>query len=125
MATVRDGQLVATALVSGDSDLGGLSVAVVGGEVIGVSFGNRTAGAASVALARRLASYADEAKPPAAAPLDEDLQLAEEVLERLQQFAAGELVDFSKIPLSLSHLTPFQCRVVKACRAIKRHRIAS
>ena len=120
MATVRDGQLVATALASGDSDLGGLAVAVVGGEVIGVSFGNRTAGAAAVALARRLSSYADGAKPPAAAPLDEDLQLAEEVFERLQQFAAGELVDLSKIPLSLSHLTPFQRRVVKACRAIKR-----
>jgi len=120
MATVRDGQLVATALASGDSDLGGLAVAVVGGEVIGVSFGNRTAGAAAVALARRLRSYADGAKSPATAPLDEDLQLAEEVLERLQQFAAGELVDLSKIPLSLSHLTPFQRRVVKACRAIKR-----
>lgn len=120
MAIVRDGQLVAMALASGDSELGGLAVAVVAGEVIGVSFGNRTAGAAAVALARRLASYADEAKSPAAQPSDDDLQLAEEVLERLQQFAAGELVDLTKIPLSLSHLTPFQRRVVKACRAIKR-----
>jgi methylated-DNA-[protein]-cysteine S-methyltransferase len=121
MATVRDGQLVATALASGDSELGGLAVAVVAGEVVGVSFGNRTAGAAAVALSRRLASYADETADSAAAePSDDDLRLAEEVLERLQQFAAGELVDLSKIPLSLGHLTPFQRRVVKACRAIKR-----
>lgn len=120
MATVRDGQLVATALASGDSELGGLAVAVVAGEVVGVSFGNRTAGAAAVALARRLASYAGEAKSSAAESSDDDLQLAEEVLERLQQFAQGEIVDLSKIPLSLGHLTPFQRRVVKACRAIKR-----
>ena len=120
MATVRDGQLVATALASGDSELGGLAVAVVAGEVIGVSFGNRTAGAAAVALSRRLASYGDEVESTAAEPSDDDLQFAEEVLERLQQFAAGEIIDLSKIPLSLSHLTPFQRRVVKACRAIKR-----
>ena len=120
MATVRDGQLVAMALASGDSELGGLAVAVVAGEVVGVSFGNRTAGAAAVALSRRLASYGDEVETTAAEPSDDDLQLAEEVLERLQQFAAGKIVELSKIPLSLSHLTPFQRRVVKACRAIKR-----
>jgi methylated-DNA-[protein]-cysteine S-methyltransferase len=120
MATVRDGQLVRASLASGDSELGGLAVAVVVGEVIGVSFGNRTAGAASVALARRLSSYADEAKLPAAQPSDDDLQLAEEVLQRLQQFAAGELVNLDCIPVSLNHLSTFQRRVVKACRAIKR-----
>jgi methylated-DNA-[protein]-cysteine S-methyltransferase len=120
MATVRDRQLVATALAAGDSDLGGLAVAVAGGEVTGVSFGNRTAGAAAVALSRRLASSADEADSAAAQPSDDDLQRAEEVLERLQQFAAGELVDLKKISVSLSHLTPFQRQVVKACRAIKR-----
>ncbi len=121
MATVRDRQLVATALASGDSDLGGLAVAVAGGEVIGVSFGNRTAGAAAVALTRRMSSYAEQTAVTGDAEAGEDdLSLAEEVLERLQQFAAGELVDLSKIPVSLSHLTPFQRQVVKACRAIKR-----
>ena len=121
MATVRDGQLVRASLVSGDSDLGGLAVAVVGGEVIGVSFGNRTAGAAAVALTRRLSSYAEEtADPNAAAAAEDDLALAEEVLERLQQFAAGEIIDLNRIPVSLNHLSTFQRRVVKACRAIKR-----
>jgi len=121
MATVRDGQLVAASVVSGDSDLGGLAVAAVDGEVIGVSFGNRTAGAASLALARRLSSYAKEvAEADAAKVGDDDLSLAEEVLERLQQFAAGEIVDLNRIPVSLNHLSTFQRRVVKACRAIKR-----
>ena len=121
MATVRDRQLVATALAAGDSDLGGLAVAVAGGEVIGVSFGNRTAGAAAVALNRRMSSYAEQTAAAGDAKAGEDdMALADEVLERLQQFAAGELVDLSKIPISLSHLTPFQRQVVKACRAIKR-----
>jgi methylated-DNA-[protein]-cysteine S-methyltransferase len=121
MATVRDGQLVRTSLVSGDSDLGGLAVAVVAGEVIGVSFGNRTTGAAAVALTRRLSSHIEEtAEADAAEVGEDDMTLAEEVLERLQQFAAGEIVDLNRIPVSLSHLSTFQRRVVKACRAIKR-----
>lgn len=121
MATVRDRQLVRRALVSGDSELGGLAVAVVGGEVIGVSFGNRTAGAAAMALARRISDYAAEtAETDAVEPNEEDLALADDVLELLQQFAAGGTVDLTRIPLSLNHLTPFQRRVVKACRAIKR-----
>ena len=121
MATVRDRQLVRASLVSVDSDLGGLAVAVVAGEVIGVSFGNRTAGAAAVALTQRLSSYAEEpADPKAVDAVEDDLALAEDVLELLQQFAAGDMVDLARIPLSLNHLTPFQRRVVKACRAIKR-----
>ena len=120
---MRDRQLVRASLVSGDSDLGGLAVAAVGGEVIGVSFGNRTAGAAAVALTRRMSSYAVEAAETEAASAEaseDDLALADDVLELLQQFAAGDMVDLARIPLSLNHLTPFQRRVVKACRAIKR-----
>ncbi len=121
MASVRDRQLVRSALVSGESDLGGLAVAVVGGKVVGVSFGNRTAGAAAVALTRRLSGYAAEtAETDAVEPNEDDLALADDVLELLQQFAAGETVDLTRIPLSLNHLTLFQRRVVKACRAIKR-----
>jgi methylated-DNA-[protein]-cysteine S-methyltransferase len=121
MATVRDRQLVRASLVSGDSDLGGLAVAAVGGEVIGVSFGNRTAGAGAVALTRRLSSYVEEtAETDAAEVGEDDMALAEEVLERLQQFAAGDIVDLNRIPVSLNHLSTFQRRVVKACRGIKR-----
>ncbi len=51
MATLRRGQLVAAAIVAGDSELGGLAVAVRAGEVVGVSFGTRSASAAATAHA--------------------------------------------------------------------------
>jgi methylated-DNA-[protein]-cysteine S-methyltransferase len=47
-----------------------------------------------------------------------DEELAENVVERLVRYAAGEPVDFSDVPVSLDHLSAFQRRVVKACRAI-------
>jgi methylated-DNA-[protein]-cysteine S-methyltransferase len=41
-----------------------------------------------------------------------------DVSERLVQYADGEPVDFSDVPLALAHLTPFGRRVVEACRGI-------
>ena len=123
MATLRRGQFVAAAMVAGDSELGGLAVAVRAGEVVGVSFGTLSASAGAAALTRRLGEFEPD---PADAEIDEaDLALAEDVLEKLQSFAAGEEVDLSRVPVSLAHLTPFQRRVVKACRAIKRGRALS
>ena len=123
MATLRRGQLVTAAMVAGDSELGGLAVAVRAGEVVGVSFGTLSASAGAAALTRRLGEFEPD---PADAEIDEaDLSLAENVLETLQSFAAGEEVDLSRVPVSLAHLTPFQRRVVKACRAIKRGRALS
>lgn len=107
------------AMACGESDLGGLAIAVSRGEVIGVSFGNKTLSAATAALARKLASEG----PPSEQPDDareQDLLLAERVLEQLQRFAAGEPIELKQIAVSLDHLTTFQRRVVKACRAIKR-----
>ncbi|QDT72774.1 methylated-DNA--[protein]-cysteine S-methyltransferase [Lacipirellula limnantheis] len=126
MSTVRDRQTVTPALVSGDSDLGGLAVAVVAGEVTGVSFGQRSAAIAATALARRLCSV-DSAKSlcESVDAAGDDVDLAEEVLEKLRQFAAGDDVDLTPIPLSLGHLTPFQRRVVRTCRAIKRGALLS
>lgn len=40
------------------------------------------------------------------------------LVERLQDYAAGGAVDFRDVPVDLEHLTPFQQRVVKHCRAI-------
>lgn len=118
MATLRNGQSVTAAMVAGESELGGLAVAVRAGEVIGVSFGNRSANTAATMLTRRLSELESQASD--AEPDDHDLALADEVLETLQRFAAGEEVDLSRIPVSQQHLTPFQRRVVKACRRIKR-----
>jgi methylated-DNA-[protein]-cysteine S-methyltransferase len=60
-----------------------------------------------------------EATAPDDFPVADD-DLADDVLERLVQFAAGEAVDFSDIPVDGEHLSPFQRRVVRACRAIGR-----
>jgi len=43
-----------------------------------------------------------------------------ELVKALRDYAAGEQVDFSKFPLDLAAKTPFQQRVIKACRAIPR-----
>lgn len=128
MATLWRGQLVAAAMAAGDSELGGLAVAVRAGEVVGVSFGTRSASAAATALTCRLGDLepaAAKPEPNAGEPDEADLALAEDVLETLRSFAAGEEVDLSRIPVSLAHLTPFQRRVVKACQAIKRGKALS
>jgi methylated-DNA-[protein]-cysteine S-methyltransferase len=47
-----------------------------------------------------------------------DEELAVEVLDRLARFTAGEVVAFQDVPIAMGHLSLFQRRVVKACRAI-------
>jgi methylated-DNA-[protein]-cysteine S-methyltransferase len=119
VATLRARQTVTPSFAAGASELGGLAVAVASGVVIGVSFGNRNAAAAETALRRKLDQFwpaPDDAEEAS----DDDLDLAEEVLEMLQRFAAGEPVDLKKIPIAVEHLSPFQQKVVKTCRAIKR-----
>ena len=41
-----------------------------------------------------------------------------ELIAKLRQFAEGQAVDFSEVPLALDHLSPFARRVVEACRRI-------
>jgi methylated-DNA-[protein]-cysteine S-methyltransferase len=43
-----------------------------------------------------------------------------ELVAALRDYAAGKEVDFTKYPLDLAAKTPFQQRVIKACRAIPR-----
>ena len=119
MATLRTGESVTPALAAGASELGGLAVAAANGVVIGVSFGNRSVPAAETALRRKLDQYGPLPSDAEQAS-DDDLDLAEEVLDQLQRFAAGEPVDLKRVPLAVDHLSPFQQKVVKACRAIKR-----
>ena len=40
------------------------------------------------------------------------------LVERLRDYTLGRRVDFSDVAIDLAHLTPFQRRVVKQCRAI-------
>jgi methylated-DNA-[protein]-cysteine S-methyltransferase len=55
---------------------------------------------------------------PAHGSADDDQQLAAEVLDRLVRYADGEPVDFRDVPVAVEHLSAFQRRVVRACRAI-------
>ena len=107
--------------------LDGRAVTLAYGVTVGKSLGVMVLFALGAWLAAALTRRLGEFEPdPADAEIDEaDLALAEDVLEKLQSFAAGEEVDLSRVPVSLAHLTPFQRRVVKACRAIKRGRALS
>lgn len=97
------------------SPLGAIAVAVRDGEVVGVRFGYPSESAAVRALLR---SPGCEPREPKAPLVDEDECLAEELIDRLQRYAGGESVDFSDVPAAVDHLSAFQRRVVKACRAI-------
>lgn len=105
------------------SDLGQIAVAVAGGKLQAVSFGQPSAQAARRALQRQLARQDASRQhrrpgPPAATVQDDDF--AVELLERLVRYAAGEAIEFGDIPVADDHLSPFQRRVVRACRAIGR-----
>jgi methylated-DNA-[protein]-cysteine S-methyltransferase len=97
------------------SQLGAIAVAVRDGVVIGVRFGYSSESAALRALLRS-PGCEERGAPPAS--LDSDELLAEDLIDRLQRYASGDAVDFSDVPTEASHLSTFQRRVVKACRAI-------
>jgi len=103
-------------IVSGQSPLGAIAVAVAGGAVTGIRFGYPSAAQAAAALSRQRdhGVRSDDASDSQG----DDEQLAADVLDRLQRYADGEPVDFSDVPVALDHLSTFQRRVVKACRAI-------
>lgn len=102
-----------------DSQLGHMALATVDGEVAGLSFGHATADRALRSLkafhshsGRTLLGRAVQDHSGAA------IRLAERVTGLLQEFAEGEPVDFTDIPVSHDGLTTFQKQVVAACRAI-------
>jgi len=104
------------AVRSAMSGIGGIAVAVLNGAVIGIRFGHRSEAAAVAALMgpskKRKAGDAAEGASRA------DEELADDVLDRLLRYAEGEPVDLRDVPIALDHLSTFQRRVVKACRAI-------
>ena len=104
------------AVLSAMSGIGAIAVAVLDGCVTGIRFGHDSAAAAVSALLRpsdrgtRSESLADTS--------ERDERLAADVLDRLVRYADGEPVDFSDVAVAVNHLSTFQRRVVKACRAI-------
>jgi methylated-DNA-[protein]-cysteine S-methyltransferase len=107
------------AMLTASSPLGVVGVAAAGGAVRSIVFGHKSTASALASLARA-ARADDELAAASSDELDRSEALAADVLERLLRYAAGEPVDFSDVPVSLDHLSPFQRRVVKACRAIPR-----
>jgi len=104
-----------TAIASAMSPLGAIAVAVRGGEVIGIRFGHASQRACieSLHVTGSSESMRDEAGDDAG-----DSELASEVLERLVEYAEGHATDFRQVPVAVGHLSAFQRRVVRACRAI-------
>ena len=90
------------------TELGAMSLAWRGNRVTRISIGHSSEAAALAALASR------EAQPTRNLP-----EFAQELVQRLQSYAAGDkTVTFRDVPLELSHLSPFQKKVVDRCRRI-------
>jgi methylated-DNA-[protein]-cysteine S-methyltransferase len=88
------------------TELGWLALAGAGGTVWQITFARASRQAALAALLPevRARARAGDWNPA--------------LVRRLQDFAAGAPDDFRDVRLDLAHLTPFQKRVVEACRAI-------
>jgi O-6-methylguanine DNA methyltransferase len=115
MNMVTQGGVKTSVIASGKSALGAMAVAAADGKVTGIRFGYPNERQAAAALSRRDEVYSEQGDDDSS---EQDEQLASDVLERLQRYADGEAVDFSDVPVALDHLSAFQRRVVKACRAI-------
>lgn len=95
------------------SELGAMALALCKGRIAGLVFGRTSESAARRDLKKIIS-------PEAFAMADQGGEDAagEELIERLQAFAAGEAVDFSDVSIDSSYATPFQKRVLAACRKI-------
>jgi len=94
--------------------LGGMAVGVAEGAVAALAFGHKTAAAAERDVRRQMRELPEPVKRT-----NGDIA-ADEVLELLSSYAAGEAVNFSKVPVYAYPRTDFQHRVIAACRAIPR-----
>lgn len=97
------------------SDLGAIGVAVRRGRLAAVAFGYQQIAAAGRVVEQRAATLQEarrQRRPGNAA--------AEAVLDELLDYAAGSPVEFTGWLLDDEHLTPFQARVIDACRSIPR-----
>ena len=90
------------------TELGAMSLAWRGSVVTRLSIGHSSEAAALATLSSQ------EAEPTRDPP-----QFVRELVQRLQSYAAGDKsVTFGDVPLELSHLSPFQKKVVDRCRRI-------
>lgn len=101
------------------TDLGAMSLATYNGEVVGLSFGHPSEKAARKSLEqfqrRSVSTVFDQALREAS---NENLFFHQQVCDQLEQFAAGEPIDFVDVPVRTAGMTGFQKQVVAACRSI-------
>jgi len=118
-ATMSSSQLAEIA--SCTSPIGALAVAMVRDQVAAVSIGRRDAAQAERAVAKVLASYGDRWDeleiPVRTGPSEKQLDV-DDVVALLADYSAGRPVDLLRVSIVDRHLTPFQRRVVAACRRI-------
>jgi methylated-DNA-[protein]-cysteine S-methyltransferase len=92
--------------VAFETDLGWMALVGAGKTIRQVIFGHAT----KAATLKAIREQAPEAK--------QAIGGWPSLVVRLQDYAAGGCVDFQDVELDLEHLTPFQRRVIKHCRAI-------
>jgi methylated-DNA-[protein]-cysteine S-methyltransferase len=114
-------EVAATAFVT---ELGWMALACRGELVAGLVFGHATRRQAAEALRRNLARRAADS-PIDVWEVDELPASIRGVVARLEDYAAGEAVDFSVVRIDQRHLTAFGRRVTNACRRIPRGKTRS
>lgn len=108
------------------TELGYMSLAVLDGEVIGISFGHPSARAARQSLERfQVPEGNDQIREAMLDNSTATSRTSDQVVDLLTRFAEGESVDFDDVPISLRGMTGFQAEVVAACRAIPRGKTVS
>ncbi len=90
------------------SSLGWMAILTSGETLTGLTFAHRGAGAAANSLA------------PLLTPITEPDARWQDLVERLQAYAAGENVNFRDVRIDTSRSTDFQRRVLELCRKIPR-----
>jgi methylated-DNA-[protein]-cysteine S-methyltransferase len=91
------------------SELGWMALAWIDEKLSRFSFGHPTASAAANSLEAEIGRFEQPASPP---PWIANLA------SRLQSYAAGNRERFDDVRLDQGHMSPFQSKVVKACRRI-------
>ncbi|MEX0611637.1 MAG: methylated-DNA--[protein]-cysteine S-methyltransferase [Pirellulales bacterium] len=100
------------------TELGWMAIAWRDDVLQGIVFGHKSRRLAEAAIARLLQlrnqffCFVEEGQD------NDGPYRVRELVDALRQFADGDAVDFSDVPLALEHLTPFARRVVAACRRI-------
>lgn len=94
------------------TNLGWMAVAWRGEQISRLTIGHPSAAAAAASLDLDAVTTDRCGLPP----------LVADLVDRLQRYCDGESVAFDDVPVDLSHLTPFQSKVVRACRKIGRGR---